>query len=254
MRIPTTSTLVILTGAGISAESGISTFRDSNGLWEKHRIEDVATPEAFARDPKLVHRFYNLRRAQLKTVEPNAAHFALARLEAAWPGEFLLITQNVDNLHERAGSRKVAHMHGEICKVRCVFCQNIHPWDDDVTLATPCPECGTRKALRPQIVWFGEMPLQLGQIHEALANCGFFASIGTSGVVYPAAGFIERVSPFAYTIEINKESTEVGSGFFEQRKGNATECVPAMVEELLAGLLVPMGDTGNDSWDCERGV
>lgn len=238
MQMRPTSSIVVLTGAGISAESGISTFRDSNGLWENHQIEDVATPEAFVRNPQLVHRFYNLRRAQLRTVEPNAAHTALARLEAAWPGEFLLITQNVDDLHERAGSRKMAHMHGELRKVRCVFCQIIHRWDDDVTPESPCPECGTRKSLRPHIVWFGEMPLELGRIHEVLPACGLFIAIGTSGVVYPAAGFIERVSPFAYTIEINKEPTEVSSGFFEQRTGNATECVPALVDELLAGLRV----------------
>ncbi len=235
MQMHPSSSIVVLTGAGISAESGLSTFRDSNGLWENHRIEDVATPEAFVRNPRLVQRFYNLRRAQLRTVEPNAAHLALARLEAAWSGAFLLVTQNVDDLHERAGSRNLAHMHGELRKVRCVFCQTIHPWDDDVTLESPCPECGTRKSLRPHIVWFGEMPLGLGPIQEALSGCGLFAAIGTSGVVYPAAGFIEQVSPFAYTIEINKEATEVNSGFFDRRTGNATECVPALVEELLAG-------------------
>jgi len=238
MQMLPSSSIVVLTGAGISAESGLSTFVDSNGLWENHRMEDVATPEAFVRKPKLVHRFYNLRRAQLRNVEPNAAHLALARLEAAWPGEFLLITQNVDDLHERAGSQKVVHMHGELRKVRCVVCQAIHLWDDDVELANTCPECGARKSLRPHIVWFGEMPLELEQVHEALSACGLFVAIGTSGLVYPAAGFIEQVSPFAYTVEINKEETEVSSGFFERRTGNATECVPSMVDELLAGVLV----------------
>lgn len=227
---------MILTGAGISAESGLATFRDSGGLWENHRIEDVATPEAFAQDPAAVHRFYNLRRAQLKTVAPNVAHLALARLEAAWPGGFLLVTQNVDDLHERGGSRAVLHMHGELRKARCLSCHAIHHWDGDLGQDTACPGCHRRGSLRPHIVWFGERPFELERIYEALWNCQLFLAIGTSGLVYPAAGFVEGVGAGAYTLEINRDQTETSSAFLDQRIGLATERVPALVDELLSGL------------------
>ena len=236
MHIPTTSSIVVLTGAGISAESGLSTFRGSDGLWENHRIEDVATPEGFARDPGMVHRFYNQRRAQLGTVRPNAAHLALAELERAWPGDFLLVTQNVDDLHDRAGSRKLIHMHGELGKVRCARCGKVFAWEGDTSEETPCPACGRKPALRPHIVWFGEMPLEMERIGAALEACGLFVAIGTSGNVYPAAGFVSSVGTYAYTLELNLEPSLVTSGFFEHRQGPATERVPEMVRELLAGI------------------
>lgn len=236
MLIPSASSIVVLTGAGISAESGLSTFRDSGGLWEKHRIEDVATPEGFARNPGLVHHFYNQRRAQLDTVQPNAAHFALAELERAWPGDFLLVTQNVDDLHDRAGSRKLIHMHGELSRVRCVRCGRVFSWKGDTSQETSCPACGRQPAIRPHIVWFGEMPLEMDRIGQALEACGLFVAIGTSGNVYPAAGFVSSVDPCAYTLEINLEPSLVASGFFEHRQGPATERVPELVRELLAGL------------------
>ena len=236
MRIPSKSSIVILTGAGISAASGLSTFRGGGGLWENQRVEDVATPEGFARNPKAVHRFYNQRRTQLKTVQPNAAHFALAELEKAWPGDFLLVTQNVDDLHERAGSQALAHMHGELGKVRCTHCAKVFPWEGDTGPDTTCPACAKAKSLRPDIVWFGEVPFHMERIEEALEKCGLFVSIGTSGNVYPAAGFVELVNPFAYTLELNLERSEVTSGFFETRNGKATELVPLLWKELLAGL------------------
>jgi len=183
--------LVILTGAGISAESGISTFRDAGGLWETHRFEDLASPQGFARDPALVHRFYNLRRGQLRVVQPNAAHVALATLERAWAarGDFLLVTQNVDDLHERAGSQRLLHMHGELRKLRCAACGEITPWQDDAGTDTPCPGCARAGAMRPDIVWFGEMPYHMEEIGAAMVQADVFCAIGTSGIVYPAAGF-----------------------------------------------------------------
>jgi NAD-dependent deacetylase len=183
--------LMILTGAGMSAESGISTFRDAGGLWETHRFEDLASPEGFARDPALVHRFYNLRRAQLRVVQPNAAHVALAALERAWAGrgDFLLVTQNVDDLHERAGSKVLLHMHGELRKLRCGACGAVREWEVDAGVETPCPACARAGAMRPDIVWFGEMPYHMPRIEAALAGADMFCAIGTSGMVYPAAGF-----------------------------------------------------------------
>lgn len=209
--------LVILTGAGISAESGIATFRDANGLWERHRIEDVASPGAFRRDPVTVHRFYNLRRAQLHHVGPNAAHLALAALERAWAekGEFLLITQNVDDLHERAGSAKLLHMHGEIRKIRCLFCEAVVAHEADLGVVTVCAACGRAGGLRPHIVWFGEMPVGMEAAYAALENADIFAAIGTSGMVYPAAGFAEaarRNGRGCETYEINPKPT--GSAAF----------------------------------------
>ena len=183
--------LVILTGAGISAESGISTFRDAGGLWETHSFEDLASPEGFSRDPRLVHRFYNLRRGQLRVVRPNAAHAGLAALERAWVGrgDFLLVTQNVDDLHERAGSRDVLHMHGELRKLRCAACDAVCDWEADAGVKTACPACGRAGAMRPDIVWFGEVPYHMPRIEAALAGADIFCAIGTSGTVYPAAGF-----------------------------------------------------------------
>ncbi|WP_417455989.1 Sir2 family NAD+-dependent deacetylase [Kordiimonas sp.] len=228
--------IVVLTGAGVSAESGVRTFRDNGGLWEEHRVEDVATPEAFARDPNLVQRFYNLRRAQLRDIEPNPAHVALARLENEFSGEVTVITQNVDNLHERAGSRAVIHMHGELAKVRCEACRAVHDWEADCQQVTPCPACGRAPALRPHIVWFGEMPFQMDEIMARLAACDLFISIGTSGHVYPAAGFVAEVRAigYAHTIEVNLEPSQGVSDFAECRHGRAGELVPKLVDEILA--------------------
>jgi NAD-dependent deacetylase len=188
--------LVILTGAGMSAESGISTFRDANGLWENHNIEDVASPGGFRRDPETVHRFYNLRRAQLHKVQPNAGHLALAELERAWEGrgDFLLVTQNVDDLHERAGTKTLRHMHGELRKISCAACHAEFRYEQDVTAASKCPVCGAVGKLRPAIVWFGEIPRHMDEIFEALEQADIFAAIGTSGIVYPAAGFADAAA------------------------------------------------------------
>ncbi len=235
MKISHSTPIVILTGAGISAESGIPTFRGDGGIWEGCSIEDVASREGFVSNRSLVHDFYNRRHAQLSSVVPNAAHLALAKLEEKWPGEFLLITQNVDDLHERAGSRKLAHMHGELNKARCMLCGSIFDRQGHfVSHTSLCPFCGKPGALRPHVVWFGEMPLELDLISEMLTKCGLFVSIGTSGNVYPAADFVTLVSPFAYTLELNVEPTCITSGFFESRMGKATVTVPALVEELLS--------------------
>src|SRR4051812_23468467 len=180
--------LVILTGAGISAESGLATFRGPGGLWEGHRVQDVCTPEALAGDPDLVHRFYDARRAALATVEPNAAHRALAKLDAEWPGELLIVTQNVDDLHERAGAKRLLHMHGELNSALCAACGARSSWSGAMPPGTPCPAC-SEPALRPDIVFFGEMPYAMDRIEHALAGADLFVSIGTSGAVYPAAGF-----------------------------------------------------------------
>jgi len=227
--------IVVLTGAGISAESGIKTFRDHNGLWENHRVEDVASPEGFERDPKLVHAFYNARRAQLLSpeVKPNPAHAALAKLEREWKGELLLVTQNVDDLHERAGSKNLLHMHGEILKARCQRSGKVFEWREELTLETSCPCCGARGALRPHIVWFGEMPLELDRIYSALAAADLFVAIGTSGQVYPAAGFVAEVPSGARKVEINAERSMMSHAFREHRLGLAGVEVPKFVEELL---------------------
>ena len=227
--------IVILTGAGISAESGLRTFRAADGLWEDHRVEDVATPEAFVRNPRLVQRFYNERRKQLSQVEPNAAHHALGLLEREWPGEVLLVTQNVDDLHERAGSRNLIHMHGELLKARCSRCGQTSLWKMDILEDSRCPVCSRHGYLRPHIVWFGEMPLELDRIGEALERCRVFAAIGTSGNVYPAAGFVSMVGSRTQTIELNLDASLVSSTFQECRQGRATALVPTWVEELLNG-------------------
>ena len=236
MNLAAGATIVVLTGAGISAESGLRTFRASGGLWEDHRIEDVATPEGFRRNPALVQAFYNQRRSQLQEVVPNAAHAALARLEACWPGEVLVVTQNVDDLHDRAGSRNLIHMHGELLKVRCGFCSRVQCWEAAVEPDTACPACGRKGGLRPHIVWFGEMPLEMPRIQAALERCALFLAVGTSGNVYPAAGFVEAVGEAAWTLELNLEASSVNSRFTETRLGPATVLVPHLVEELLAGL------------------
>ena len=228
--------IVILTGAGVSAESGVATFRGPDGLWEGHRVEDVATPEAFARDPALVHAFYDARRAKLGTVEPNAAHRALARLDAEWQGELLLVTQNVDDLHERAGSKRLIHMHGELKKGLCLACDERFGWDAPMGEGASCPRCSTTGSVRPDIVWFGEMPYEMDQIEDALRECDLFVSIGTSGAVYPAAGFVQTARYCgARTLEMNLEPSLGSFLFGESRTGPAGELVPKWVEEVLAG-------------------
>ncbi len=230
--------IVILTGAGISKESGLDTFRDADGIWARHSLEDVATPEGFARDPDLVHAFYNDRRRQLPTVDPNPAHVALARLERDWPGRVLLVTQNIDDLHRRAGSRDLLHMHGELSKVRCLACGAIMQWIGDLSARDACTACATVGSLRPHIVWFGEVPLHMPEILAALDSCGLFLSIGTSGTVYPAAGFVSHVRTRgrARTVELNLEPSHGASLFAETVHGPASQVVPAFVDELLAGL------------------
>jgi NAD-dependent deacetylase len=232
------SSIVILTGAGISKESGLDTFRDADGLWSRVRIEDVATPEAFARDPARVQAFYNARRRGLAraAVTPNAAHRALVALERRWPGEVLLVTQNIDDLHERAGSEKLIHMHGELFKARCLACADIVDWRDDLESTTLCPGCGSTGGLRPHVVWFGEMPLEMDRIYRALADCDLFVAIGTSGTVYPAAGFaMEALAAGAHTVELNLEPSAEPSAFAERSLGPATRIVPEFVERLLSG-------------------
>jgi len=231
--------IVVLTGAGISKESGLDTFRDKDGLWSKVRIEDVATPEAFERDPVRVHDFYNARRRGLRNsnVQPNAAHRALAELEQRWPGEVLLVTQNIDDLHERAGSRNLVHMHGELLKTRCVHCGALDADLGEISVELACTSCREAGRLRPHVVWFGEMPLEMDRIYEALAGCGLFISIGTSGNVYPAAGFVQEVRyrPGTRTVELNLEPSEGATVFEERHYGPATEIVPTYVSQLLAG-------------------
>ncbi len=227
--------IIILTGAGISAESGLQTFRAADGLWEGHKVEDVATPQAFERDPALVHAFYDARRERAVAVEPNAAHRALAELEAAWSGDFLLVTQNVDALHERAGSRKLIHMHGELNRGWCLACGERFAWQGAMGELAPCPSCAASGQVRPDIVWFGEMPYQMEAIEAALRACDLFVSIGTSGAVYPAAGFVQTAKYVAAaTLEINLEPSH-GSIFFDERRfGLAGVEVPRWVEKMLA--------------------
>lgn len=227
--------IVVLTGAGISAESGISTFRAADGLWENHRIEGVASPQGFLRDPALVHHFYNLRRAQLHGVAPNRAHRALAALERAWRGrgEFLLVTQNVDDLHERAGSTALLHMHGELRKLLCAACGETGAWLVDSGVETSCPACG-KKAMRPDIVWFGEIPYRMDEIMAALEQADVFCAIGTSGVVYPATGFAaeaRRNGKGCVLYEINPVPT--GGHYFDHViAAPAGEGVPEFLRRL----------------------
>jgi len=226
--------IVILTGAGVSAESGIDTFRAEGGLWEQHRVEDVATPEAFARDPDLVLRFYDMRRAAIQTKQPNAAHEALARLDAEWPGELLIITQNVDDLHERAGATRLLHMHGTHLTAWCLACDARPEWREPLIDRPACPECGVAGQLRPDIVWFGEMPYEMERIYAAVGACDLFVSIGTSGAVYPAAGLVrEARARGAMTLELNLEPSQGSYFFHESRHGPATKLVPEWVGEML---------------------
>jgi NAD-dependent deacetylase len=228
--------IVILTGAGLSAESGLHTFRDKDGIWSKYDYRDVATPEGYRRNPALVLNFYNERRRQNAHVKSNAAHLALARLEEAYPGDVLIVTQNVDPLHEVAGSKNLIHMHGEIAKALCGSCGARHLIGHrDLTLDTVCPACAARGEMRPDVVWFGEMPYRMDEIYAALGACDLFISIGTSGTVYPAAGFVlEAVGAGAHTVELNLEPSEGVSTFQEAIHGRATEIVPAYVERLMA--------------------
>ncbi len=231
--------IVILTGAGISKESGIDTFRDKDGLWTKVNIEDVATPDGFARNPRMVHDFYNERRRGLLSdnIRANAAHAALGRLERDWTGgEVLLVTQNIDHLHEQGGSRKLIHMHGEMLKARCELCGGVHGWRDDLLLESECPACQCSGGMRPHVVWFGEMPFDMERISEALGRCGLFLSIGTSGNVYPAAGFVQEAifRARAHTVELNLEPSEGATFFAEAQYGPATEIVPRYVDALLS--------------------
>lgn len=228
--------IVILTGAGISAESGIRTFRAADGLWEDHKVEDVATPEAFERDPRLVHRFYNERRNQLlsEQIKPNLGHLALSELEKNFPGDVLLITQNIDNLHERAGSKQLLHMHGELLNLRCKDSGAVYPVQEDSQPEDLCSCCGSSGNLRPDIVWFGEMPMFMEQIYSALEQCDLFISIGTSGHVYPAAGFVEIANASgALTVELNLEPSRVESAFDHRIYGPASEVVPEFVKDIL---------------------
>lgn len=226
--------IVILTGAGVSAESGIDTFRDGGGLWEQHRVEDVATPEAFARDPELVQRFYDMRREAIQTKQPNAAHHALARLDSEWSGNLLIVTQNVDDLHERAGAKRVLHMHGEHLNAWCTACDVRSRWTEPLIDGPACPACG-ESALRPDVVWFGEIPYRMEEIFAALQEADLFVSIGTSGAVYPAAGFVRNARDLgAATLELNLEPSQGTLWFDEARHGPASEVVPAWVDEMLS--------------------
>ena len=226
--------IVILTGAGISAESGLATFRGPDGLWEGHRVEDVCTPEALRRDPETVHRFYDARRAALEAVAPNAAHRALARLDAAWPGELMIVTQNVDDLHERAGAKRLLHMHGELLSALCAACGAREAWAGPMGEGQECAACGAA-ALRPDIVFFGETPYQMERIEAALARADLFVSIGTSGAVYPAAGFVQIARHHgADTLELNLEESAGSAWFGETRLGPASVLVPQWVEAILA--------------------
>jgi NAD-dependent deacetylase len=228
--------IVVLTGAGISAESGIKTFRSADGLWENHAVEDVATPEGYHRNPELVLDFYNQRRRDLSQpqIKPNAAHYALAALEEKFKGEFLLVTQNIDNLHERAGSKNVIHMHGELLKVHCQKSNKVFPWLNDLNRSDLCKCCQPAAPLRPHIVWFGEMPLQMDVIYHHLLSADLFIAIGTSGKVYPAAGFVQEATRAgADSIEINLDDSDIESHFTQVQRGKATELVPQLVKSLL---------------------
>ncbi len=228
--------IVILTGAGLSAESGLHTFRDKDGIWSKYDLRDVATPEGYWRNPSLVLNFYNERRRQNAHVKPNAAHFALARLEAEYPGNVLTVTQNIDPLHEMAGSKNLIHMHGEVTKALCSSCGGRHVIGlEELTLSSVCPSCAMPGTLRPDVVWFGEMPYGMKEISFFLSRCHLFLSIGTSGTVYPAAGFAaDARRAGARTVELNLEPSEGAAGFHEAIHGRATEVVPAYVEKLLS--------------------
>ena len=226
--------IVVLTGAGISAESGVATFRDKDGIWSKYDLRDVATPEGFVRNPRLVHDFYNARRRAHATIQPNAAHHALARLERELGGQVTIVTQNIDALHETAGSKKLIHMHGELMKALCASCGARHAWSGDIATDTLCPSCNQAGGMRPDVVWFGEMPYHMDEIAELIADADLFLSIGTSGNVYPAAGFVADASASgAHTVELNLEPSEGATFFAEAIHGPATKVVPDYVDKLL---------------------
>jgi NAD-dependent deacetylase len=236
--MPNYKSVVILTGAGISAESGISTFRDPDGIWAKYDVEEVATPEGFARNPTLVHDFYNMRREALKAVKPNAGHLALARLEAELTKrgdvDFMLITQNVDNLHEAAGSQKLVHMHGQLMQAWCKACDTRHAWAADMSTETFCPQCRAAGSMRPDVVWFGEMPYQMDRLYDAISGCDLFISVGTSGNVHPAASFVSGARAVgAHTVELNLEPSVGVTQFRQAVHGRGTEIIPAFVEQVL---------------------
>ncbi len=233
--------VVVLTGAGISAESGLKTFRDNNGLWENHSIQDVATPEGFRRNAELVYQFYNQRRRQLlsPSVQPNKAHLALAKLEKSLGDNFTLITQNVDNLHQRAGNKNVLHMHGSLLSARCLASDKC--WDIFTNLdnRNQCVCCQPASSMRPDIVWFGEMPKHISKIEELLNDADLFVSVGTSGTVYPAAGFVSQaIQHGAYSLELNLEPSSGHNEFDEKHYGLASELVSQFVDKLLKGLKV----------------
>lgn len=226
--------IVILTGAGLSAESGLSTFRDKDGIWAKYDVEEVATPEGFARNPAYVYEFYNMRRKAHSDVKPNLAHEALAKLEQEIESNVLIVTQNIDNLHEQAGSQSLIHMHGEIAKIFCNHCNTRRIWEHDINIETRCPACQKPGGMRPDVVWFGEMPYEMDLIHHKLSGCDLFISIGTSGTVYPAAGFVALAHQAgAHTVELNLEPSHGASYFDETVHGPATQIVPEYVDKLL---------------------
>lgn len=231
--------IVILTGAGISKESGLDTFRCEGGVWSRFSLEDVCTPQGYRRDPDLVHDFYNARRAQLSEggVEPNPAHLALARLEREWPHGVLIVTQNIDDLHERAGSSNIIHMHGELLKGRCDACGRVLDWPGAMSVESVCPACEASGRVRPHVVWFGEVPLEMDRIFQALERCWLFLSIGTSGNVYPAAGFVAHVRERtdATALELNLEPSKGATLFHDGLYGPASEVVPDFVGQLLDG-------------------
>ena len=240
--MPSHNHIVVLTGAGISAESGVATFRDKDGIWAKYSIEEVATPEAYARNPTKVLDFYNLRRRGLSGVAPNPAHIALARLERELLGptgktsgrSFHIVTQNVDNLHEAGGSTNVIHMHGELLRGKCRDCDARFDWTGDMSTADTCPSCGVPGGVRPDIVWFGEIPYDMDRIAALVNTCDLFVSIGTSGAVYPAAGLVALARRSgAHTVELNLEPSEGVSYFHEAIHGKAGTIVPAFVERVL---------------------
>ncbi len=232
--------IVVLTGSGVSAESGVAPFRDADGVWAKYDYREVATPEGFAANPALVHEFYNMRRRGVQTAEPNAAHRALAELEAgleARGGRMTLITQNVDNLHEQAGSKNLLHMHGELCKAACAACGDVCDWRDDLSVKTVCGACGRSGAMRPYVVWFGEIPRFMDEAADAIMAAELFVSIGTSGSVYPAAGFVAEARALGIpAMELNLEPSENAYLFNDSRYGPATEVAPQWVREVLDGV------------------
>ncbi len=232
--MPKFERIIILTGAGLSAESGLDTFRDKDGIWAKYDYQDVATPQAFVKNPELVHEFYNKRRRELQKAQPNAAHKALARLEQDYPGDVLVVTQNIDHLHESGGSQNLVHMHGELLKVFCSHCEARQKWTDDLSVETPCPNCSSTGAMRPDVVWFGEVPYQMERIITGILEADLFISIGTSGHVYPAAAFVENAREMGiHTVELNLEPSQGTSLFHEAKHGPATEVVPAYVDALI---------------------